>query len=281
MRSDGHDAVHERDLLNRRQLLTLVGVGGLAAAAACSATAKEATTTPQCGPFMPCPTAAPDDELDLTGLPPIAKLIAVLARDDATARQNRRNFNNCPDTFLREMFTLPDDEVYQLLQFDPAQMFVFVSGKLPRPIGPNDPKWVAHYALTVRTADFWWRWKTHHTSLPPDAYDDPPNPNHDCAPAEQYGVPQAQIYKVDCKDLNDGTYSLEVHAQGVVKPFTMDLVDASGQFLAPLEGLPECDKGSTFRCSRLTGKARLRPDTDYYLRLTISGFPVTSARLSC
>lgn len=257
-------------LLQRRQLLALVGVGSLTLVASRAGGAQKAIPTPDCSVPIPCPDTAPDlPDPDLKYLPPIAQLVSVLAQFGEAPQKNRRNFNKCPDKFL-QFYNLTPPDVAKFLDFKNEDIYLYIASGLPTPVSQHQPVWSAYNRLVVNTEAFWNGWDNY---VPKDCYDADPFPK--CKPeiTKSYAKPKTKIDDFVKTSVGDQT-KVDVYGQGFVKPITMDFIDMKGNVTPAGTVVP--DSNSTFRCGCVTGQAKLEIGTSYFVRLTISGLVRTS-----
>lgn len=255
--ADDRSSSSNRAGLDRRQLLGLIGVGGLA-----WATTKAGAQPPACD-SAPCPATSPTvpPTPDLRKFPKLARFVSALAGMDKAASDGREAFNTCPNKFLREFFELSDDDVKQVLNFDPLTILGYIGQKLPTPT--SDPAvWREQYVLAANTMAFWDWWKTNKD----DCFKDPLG----CTVPEQYGLPNTQIYGAKAISQGGGKYTIEVNGQGFVDPIKMTLLPGGTDLAFKVHG------DSTFRCGRLNAEARLTQGQTYSVTLNISGFELTS-----
>lgn len=260
--------------IERRDVLGLIGVGGLlltlptVAKATGEGSAEEAavaTPTPDCGAPQPCPSTKPPlpNKPDVSKLPGLAQLIGTLARHDAEARTNRRQFNTCPDKFL-DFYSLDDADVAALLDFKSSSVdgqFVYLGPKVPTSKPDEYASFLQLYAVTD---NFWRGWPGYQ---PKDCYDDPDWCEGDIEQA--YAHPNTRIIEVT-QDDQAGTTLLTVTAEGLVRSPAMEVVRVDDGSVVAVTDVA-VDAKSTFRCGRITGKAQLETGKTYIVRLTLAG----------
>ncbi len=242
-------AKNELSQLSRRRVLQLAGLGGAMTVVPKSIAQAVQTPAPTTPGKYSCP---PPIQVDANNLTPMAQLTERLI----SSASERRKFDNLGG---KDLLNLNPDERGVFLSFNPDEIVWKVFSDL-KSASASDDAWHQFLDWTANVKTFLDCWP------PGDVYDDPAGCRRPSEPKPklQYAGPKLQVFdsaeSVSPPDAATGLRQIVLQGEGFVGDL---LVEFQGQGAPIPAETVTINTGSTFRCGRLTAKARLSSGKTY------------------